>query len=270
MTREEKQYLAKWQRKVAALEKKYTKLFRADLDAQVESLDWAAYQTPDDLKEGIRTGLSGQAVQRTQANLYTIDALPFARESFEYIDKVTKKADAALYEYQWTEAMSTYLTTEAGTYITSMLETSKDDGIRIVNKVTADAIRRGLSIGETMDLLEAMVPKNWRKLNVWRSELIARTEVITATNYADSIGVDSIADAEGLDVRKKWLVRLDGRERPWHGDMSRVGAIDRKAEFTVGGSKMQRPGDPNGGARNRCNCRCTLIWEVVEDGSDEG
>ncbi len=34
--------------------------------------------------------------------------------------------------------------------------------------------------------------------------------------------------------------------------------------FTVGGVKMKYPGDPNGGAENVCNCRCTQIFRPAK------
>jgi len=145
-----------------------------------------------------------------------------------------------------------------------MMETSRSEVIAIVQSIAANSVKEGLSIYQTMQLLEQRIPVEWRKTTRWRSELIARTEVLTATSYGADMGARSLAEQEGLDLQKKWLVRLDGRERPWHGDMARAGYIDVDKAFDVGGAAMQRPGDPAGGARNRCNCRCTLIRRVVE------
>jgi hypothetical protein len=65
----------------------------------------------------------------------------------------------------------------------------------------------------------------------------------------------------------EWLPTIDNDTRADHLEM-----VDKTVKvgesFTVGGESMQYPGDPNGGAGQVCNCRCTIlpIIKGVTDG----
>jgi uncharacterized protein with gpF-like domain len=97
---------------------------------------------------------------------------------------------------------------------------------------------------------------------------LVRTESITAANYAATQTANDLFGSEGYE--KEWLTALDGRERPAHreADGQRVGADQ---PFVVGGEYLKFPGDPSASAKNRINCRCTVLTmplgavEEIED-----
>lgn len=267
MTAAEKRYFYAWRKAMAKVERKYRYLFREALNSEINVLmaSWGFFQTPEDVINAASVMVGGNAVRAVQVQLYTVDAIPFAAAAWDDLERERKKEGLSREQwiYQWTQLMEVYVNSEAGLFITSMIDTSRNDVMAIVRRVVEQGTKEGFSSFQIMELLEASLPKQWRKMNVWRSELIARTETITALNYASDVGARSLAEEEGLVLQKKWLVRLDGRERQWHSEMKNVGYIGMNNTFTVGDAKMQRPGDPAGGARNRCNCRCTLIRKVL-------
>ncbi len=98
-----------------------------------------------------------------------------------------------------------------------------------------------------------------------RSATIARTETHNAASYATHEQHKGL----GLEFRKQWVSTNDDRTRSEHGAANgQVVGMDEP--FTIGGAKMEYPGDPKGGAKNVINCRCVVMYlepedEVVDD-----
>lgn len=130
-----------------------------------------------------------------------------------------------------------------------------------VTGTTLDDLKRvlaeGVAAGEGADLiaqrvdslyLESIIPN--------RSEVIARTEVISASN----LGTRSGALSTGLSLRKTWIGTFDARIRDSHQTAAETyndaGAIDINDAYVVGGSSLMYPGDPSGDAKEVINCRC--------------
>lgn len=101
-----------------------------------------------------------------------------------------------------------------------------------------------------------------KKLTPARALLIARTETHNAATFAQEEVAKEYVSYYGKPLKKRWNPVLDKRVRPDHRAMARVKPIPLDALFSVGGSKMSRPGDPNGGANQVCNCRCLLTFDV--------
>lgn len=125
-------------------------------------------------------------------------------------------------------------------------------------------IAQGLAQEETIDqiitridslFLDSIIPN--------RSEVIARTEVISAANQSSIFG----ARETGLPLDKEWIATRDGRTREDHADADgqRV-PIDQP--FVVGGVEMDTPG-ASGDPAEDCNCRCTQGYHVMDDASAE-
>lgn len=95
------------------------------------------------------------------------------------------------------------------------------------------------------------------RLPPWRTEMIARTETIRASNA----GAMGLYDDWGVE-RREWLATMDGRTRDTHAAAN--GQVRAKGEaFDIGGSPMMYPGDPSGPPEEFINCRCTVI-PVIE------
>lgn len=87
-----------------------------------------------------------------------------------------------------------------------------------------------------------------------RALRIGRTESTMAANYVTK----TAGEEADYQTQKQWLTIMDGRERDSHRFAhEQIRELDEP--FNVGGTEMDRPGDPNGGASQVVNCRCTLV-----------
>lgn len=124
--------------------------------------------------------------------------------------------------------------------------------------VLVEANRRGLGIyadertGEPgiIDLLQERV---FESAEDYRAEMVARTEVISASNFgAAKAYEDSAATA------KTWLSTDDSRTRPTHVEADQQ-TVAMGEDFIVGGFPAPYPGAPVLPPQERIRCRCTLL-----------
>lgn len=126
-----------------------------------------------------------------------------------------------------------------------------------VNKTTQDKLRRSLkkSIKAGEGIPEAQVRVNTVFTNIseeW-SGVIARTEVISASNA----GAMEAYKQSGIVEEKEWISSRDADVRPAHqidGETVKLGD-----KFSNG---LMFPGDPTGDPENVIQCRCTLSGVV--------
>jgi SPP1 gp7 family putative phage head morphogenesis protein len=139
------------------------------------------------------------------------------------------------------------------------LEKSASEIIQVTRKDVYDQLLEGIQNGEGIPELANRMKTLFEETYKNRSETIARTETISATNYA---GLEA-AKQVGI-TKKQWLTALDERTREWHAeaDGQTVG-IDEP--FIVMGEKLMYPGDKNGSPENIINCRCSIIL-IPEEG----
>jgi len=85
------------------------------------------------------------------------------------------------------------------------------------------------------------------------AERIARTELIGAVNAA------SLAQVQGATTipYKLWMATNDQRTRPHHREADGQ-TVPIDSTFTVGGFRLEYPGDPNGPGEEVILCRCTM------------
>jgi SPP1 gp7 family putative phage head morphogenesis protein len=123
-----------------------------------------------------------------------------------------------------------------------------------------EAIIDGEAVGEGIDGISKRIGRVFEQAKGYRARMIARTETIGASNAASL----QAADSSGVVGKKTWLAASDPRTRASH--VSADGqTVDVKKAFKVGASSMMHPGDPNGGARETVNCRCSMIFERLPD-----
>jgi SPP1 gp7 family putative phage head morphogenesis protein len=131
-----------------------------------------------------------------------------------------------------------------------------------VNETTLKQLRNqlldGVREGESIESLRKRIQKVFDgtvRGAVYRSRMIARTEVIGSFNY----GSLSAYDQSQVVHKKKWLTALDERVRDTH---RAANGQERTLNepFDVGGYPLQYPGDgKNGPAQEVIQCRCTLL-----------
>lgn len=143
-------------------------------------------------------------------------------------------------------------------------KTTKDYIASTVNQ----AIKEGWSISTMQnhltDLFGHMMsndPVNleWylARLPAYRTEMIARTETIRASNA----GTTEQMKVWGVK-QHEWLATKDDRTRDDHAAADGQ-VVDVGEPFDVGGESLEYPGDPAGSPENTINCRCTTI-PVIE------
>ena len=226
-----------------------------------------SFNTPEEVIAAIPTLMKTDGMYATFQDLYKETGSSFAEWIYTAAEKkyVAKSITKGLPElkFTWSESMANYVLNEVGIYISTILMSSGVQALRLVQLTVAQALDEGLSIPNTMKLLEKRIPIEWRKVSRWRSELIARTEVLTASNKGVMLGADSMEAELGIVSMKQWSGRLDGRIREDHR-IANGQTVLRTIPFQVGGAAMMQPGDPNGGASQRCNCRCSAL--IIVDG----
>lgn len=123
-----------------------------------------------------------------------------------------------------------------------------------------EELLEGLRLGEGIPELRTRVVKS-AQLSEWRAERVARTEINGASNAG---AIDQIR-ATGLPADKSWLATGGPRTRPTHRDANGQ-TVPVAGSFVVGGFPMDRPHDPAGPAQEVVLCRCTLTFDLLDEG----
>ena len=146
-------------------------------------------------------------------------------------------------------------------FILNYIKTQSSTKVRWITHTTREFIRaelsEGVRNGETIGQLAERVRISYSGMTPARSMLIARTEVINASNAASVAG----AKASGAVVKKQWLASRDNRVRKDHEEADGQ-TVPLDEPFMVGGYQLMWPGDPSMGAAAKeiVNCRCAIIF----------
>ena len=231
--------------------KKYRVLIKRELDKQCRALLNGEQPDEEKLKQYIR-------------KLHNDAGVTMAKDSY---NKVMRKAgikDNLTPEQRWAIVIKMFLEQGLTQLVNGITSTTKET----IRKILIQGLQEGWSINQMMKEIEKS------GINVYRAELIARTETTRAANQGAMLG----AISTGLQTMKEWISITDDRTRRiprndydhLHMDGKNV-PVDEP--FTVPGLRtidiMEFPGDPNGSAGNVCNCRCTVGFEVVRDSNDK-
>lgn len=150
------------------------------------------------------------------------------------------------------------LLAEQGTHIVGIVEEHRQQ----IMQVLTDAWEAGASIPQAAQaVLDTGIDRTTSM-----AQTIARTEVVGASNGGSLLAV-LMTDAAPY---KQWLT-ASGAPNPRHNDAGQypelVHQVVRSHQlFQVGGSLMRYPGDPSGAAKDRINCRCTLVYAPTING----
>lgn len=154
----------------------------------------------------------------------------------------------------WASHILGYLSKSAAERVTNVQDTTKDQ-IRA-------ALAEGHAAGESVDELAARIDDLYLDAVIpYRSEVIARTEVLTASMSGSRAG----ALATGLPLDHEWVSTSDDRTRSSHADPSVNGQrVDLASPFQVNGSRLMFPGDASLGAKagEIIQCRCAEVYHV--------
>ena len=167
------------------------------------------------------------------------------------------------------ETFRQYAKSDTDPWVHAVLGWLEDKGaekVSAVTETTRSAIKREIVKGVGDGLGIDDIANNMRKAvgGLKRAELIARTEIICASNLGSLEG----ARSTGLPMKKKWLSTPDGRTRGRnpedrfnHTSVKPVDTLD--SLFIVSGEELAYPGDGSHGASlgNIIQCRCAIGYE---------
>jgi hypothetical protein len=165
----------------------------------------------------------------------------------------------------WVDAVTAMIDEIGGKRITELIAYSKKYVLRRLRPILNQGIREGLSVREIGKLIVADIGEYKLGFSRYRSERIVRTEVVSTSNWAS---LESVKQS-GVRVVKKWQTEMDGRERETHAE-AQGQTVQLDERFKVrradgGWDLLEYPGDPSGSPGNVINCRCTVIYERMEN-----
>lgn len=185
-------------------------------------------------------------------NLYVIAGVAYADAMYNAIQPPNKATKEQL-RAQWTDFMRRFAVTNLSGLLIDINRTS----VNLIERLVKTGLEQGKGIIEIAKAIEKSVATIFTN----RSKLIARTEMVKATNTA---AMQSAATSDFM-YEKKWVPATDQRTRPDHIAMLNSDWIPFNAKFTVGGIEMDRPGDASAPASQVCNCRCKVVFRIMRD-----
>ena len=189
----------------------------------------------------------------------------FGRETFNHVEagKPLEMKHETKQFNAFVESVEVYITDVVADHVVKINTTTKKKLQDIIQEGFADGlpVKGPESIASLIDTLylDQIIPN--------RSETIARTEVIGASNFGSLNG----ALQSTPNLLKVWIVTPDGRERESHALMENYPAIPLDETFEIfnpdegGTSYADFPGSPLLPAYEVINCRCAIGYEYKEE-----
>lgn len=122
-----------------------------------------------------------------------------------------------------------------------------------------EQLRQGLAAGEGIPELSRRLTSTMEGMTTTRAPLIARTEVIGASNN----GIYSAHVQSGIVDKRQWIATFDSATRDTHSQLQGMVVGINEPFVSSSGYEAMYPGS-FGVAEEDCNCRCTTI--AVIDG----
>jgi len=152
---------------------------------------------------------------------------------------------------RWIEEKTTKISREINEWTLESISQEVKDSIE-------EALAEGYSRGETIAQIADRIDEIYDFAVKGRSERIARTEIISASNKGTMEGLKSV----GVEL-KEWVSSRDYKVRESHAELDDQDPIGINDYFiTITGEKLLQPGDPSADAGEVINCRCAVIGVV--------
>ena len=190
----------------------------------------------------------------TLESLYVVAGTAYAEAMYNAIQPPTKATKEAL-RAGWRDFMRLFAVKNLPQTLIEINRTSQ----KIIRAIVLGGLNEGLGATEIARNIEQSIAVIFRN----RAKLIARTEMVIATNVA---AMESSKTSDFM-YEKKWIPATDTRTRPDHAEMRGKDWIPFDQNFIVGGVDMRQPGDGSQGARadQICNCRCKVVFRIMRD-----
>lgn len=198
---------------------------------------------------------SEDASRRMLETIYRQVAPAFGNAAFEGVQGAGKALKRDPEPPNWEEMVRRFILTEGAVMVQEITETTRED-IRQV-------LTEGIEEGEGVEAMAKRLEEAWGDVSRVRARRIVRTETIAASNWGSLEG----AKATGLDLKKEWIATPgDPRTRDSHEDADEQ-TVAMSEDFDIDGEAAAFPGDPRLSAHERINCRCSMGFVPVDDGT---
>ena len=232
-------------------ERRYEKQIYAALKKQLQPYLDAVEQAPANINQFDL--ISPLPLADVLESLYVTAGVAYAEAMYNAIQP-PKKATKEQLRAGWRDFMRRFAVTNLTGVLIDINKTSKD----IIERIVSNGLRDGKGIPDIARGIEQSVAGIFTN----RAKLIARTEMVKATNTA---AMESSKTSDFM-YEKKWIPATDNRTREDHLTMINKPYIPFDQPFIVGGYEMDRPGDgTTAPASQICNCRCKVVFRIMRD-----
>lgn len=263
-------YWLKVERLRRSLDKKYSSLFYGVLKGEIESFAKEVKRIgPQAAISGLGAASWDDKIVAVLQKMYKEIAVTFGNATFRAVSVDSKKAANPFgLNDEFLDELTSFLI-QWGFYLASLMaKTTKDRLIILVTKALTD----GLSTEDIYFLILSDPQLRYAKS---RSVMIARTEVMRASNYASLKG----AEKHPFLVDKMWIATRDSRTRRIPKDFYDHWNMDgQTVEYNqpfVSADKVGRPivvdapGDPRAPRGFTINCRCAVAFIPRRDANGQ-
>lgn len=217
----------------------------------------------DHIAERITRAVTTDPIDRVFGKYYS-EAADIAMLWRQYHKPPQKAGEDAVYKAHFQRTLMNYGRVKAGQRIKDITKTTEKYIIDIVENAVTQGMDEGLGVASVRDLIYSGLKENYSELTTGRAQLIAQTEMITASNEATMQGTASL----GMDFRKFWSTSGIGNSRDSHvaAEQESIDKGGLMEDELFESTEMLYPGDATSKgstAENICNCHCTLLTEIV-------
>lgn len=201
----------------------------------------------EDIKSQVKGLIREPSIEVLINSIFNRVGMAFAEDSFHGITSSIKQD--SFIESQIEGTLQRIIQIQAALDITAITETT-------INWMSLE-IQRYIDTGLSIENAAKEMVKRFDFISKVRAKMIARTEIISASNAGSLAG----AESTGLPLQKIWLTARDKNVRDSH-IITDGQKRNLKQKFDVNGSPAMQPGDPSLPAHERINCRCSIIYQV--------
>ena len=159
----------------------------------------------------------------------------------------------------WVRRMTQWAEAEAGINIVSITGESKRQALKFIRQTMTEASMEGWGIEKIQREMRRNLVNKWGEMSIYRSRMIAQTEIIGASNRASFMG----AQSAGIELVKSWLIG-SGNPRDTHIEAANFNVhVPMSKPFIVGGYECEHPGDASLPAEEVINCHCCVDYAPI-------
>lgn len=209
----------------------------------------------EQLKDGIKEEITESPIRNAFEKMY-VQADSIADIWRKHLIPPKKDGIDDMYRAHIAANLKTFARHKTASRVTGITETTRD---RIAQAID-NAMEEGAGVVTITDRIIDNIKKDYKEFTQARANLIAQTEMVTASNEASL----EAGKSTGLEIRKFWSTSGLPNVRESHMsaeiDSNDVGGYADGETFNNG---LMYPGDPSGSPEEVCNCHCCLLLEVV-------